>query len=153
VGLLWYTRLPPGSPSILWWFVLGWGTIGLLVAVILWLLNRPVLRPLQAMNRAAEGIAGGDLDVHLPSSPVREIAEVAAALEGMSSALQESLAQQSALEEDRRLFVSAVAHDLRTPLFMLRGHLKGLETGVAATPERWPITSRSAWPGRTLWSA
>jgi len=32
-----------------------------------------------------------------------------------------------------RLFVSAIAHDLRTPLFMLRGHLKGLERGVAAT--------------------
>jgi signal transduction histidine kinase len=88
------------------------------------------------MNRAAEGIAGGDLDVHLPSSPVREIAEVSAALEGMSKALSDSLAKQNALEEDRRLVISAVAHDLRTPLFMLRGYLKGLETGVAATPEK-----------------
>jgi signal transduction histidine kinase len=67
---------------------------------------------------------------------VHEIAEVAEALEGMSRALRESLAKQSALEEDRRLFISAVAHDLRTPLFMLRGYLKGLETGVAATPDK-----------------
>lgn len=34
------------------------------------------------------------------------------------------------------MFVGAIAHDLRTPLFMLRGYLKGLESGVAATPEK-----------------
>jgi signal transduction histidine kinase len=54
----------------------------------------------------------------------------------MSGTVRESLARQSALEEERRLFVGAVAHDLRTPLFMLRGYLKGLERGVAATPEK-----------------
>src|SRR5262249_17545255 len=37
---------------------------------------------------------------------------------------------------ERRLFISAIAHDLRTPLFMLRGYLKGLESGVATTPEK-----------------
>jgi signal transduction histidine kinase len=136
VAFLWYTDLPPGEPSIFWWFVGGFGSIWLLVGIVVLLLERPVLRPLSAMSRAAEGIAGGDLDVHLPSSPVREIAEASAALEGMSKALNDSLTKQTALEEDRRLFISAVAHDLRTPLFMLRGYLKGLESGVASTPEK-----------------
>jgi signal transduction histidine kinase len=54
----------------------------------------------------------------------------------MSGALRQALARQAALEDERRLFVGAIAHDLRTPLFMLRGHLKGLERGVAATPEK-----------------
>ena len=35
---------------------------------------------------------------------------------------------QAALEQERTLFVSAVAHDLRTPLFALRSYLEGLET-------------------------
>lgn len=61
---------------------------------------------------------------------------VTAALEGMSSALGVSLARQSALEEERRLFIGAIAHDLRTPLFILRAHLRGLQTGIAATPEK-----------------
>jgi len=108
----------------------------LTLAIVLWLIGQPVLRPLAAMNQAAEGIAGGDLNVSLPRTPVREIAEVSAALEGMSGALRQSLDRQTALEEERRLFVGAIAHDLRTPLFILRGHLKGLERGVAATPEK-----------------
>lgn len=136
IAWVWYTDVPPGEPSIIWWFVVAYGTMGLLVAIVIWLLNRAVLRPLVAMSRAAEAIAGGELDVQLPSSPVQEVAQVSAALEGMSAALRESLTKQATLEEERRLFISAVAHDLRTPLFMLRGYLKGLETGVAATPEK-----------------
>ena len=136
VAFLWDTSPAPGTLLGLLWAVVELSAFALTLAVVLWLIGQPVLRPLAAMHRAAEDIAGGDLDVHLPPTPVREIAEVGAALEGMSAALRKSLARQAALEEQRRLFVGAVAHDLRTPLFMLRGHLKGLERGVAATPEK-----------------
>jgi signal transduction histidine kinase len=136
VAFLWDTSPAPGTLLGLLWAVVELSMFALTLAIVLWLIGQPVLRPLAAMNRAAEGIAGGDLDVHLPPSPVREIAAVNAALEGMSAELRQSLDRQAALEEERRLFVGAIAHDLRTPLFMLRGHLKGLERGVAATPEK-----------------
>lgn len=58
------------------------------------------------------------------------------ALEAMSAALRDALTRQTQLEEDRKLFIGAIAHDLRTPLFMLRGYLHGLESGVAATAEK-----------------
>jgi signal transduction histidine kinase len=64
------------------------------------------------------------------------VAEVAAALAGMSAALRAALERQAALEDERRLFIGAIAHDLHTPLFVLRGYLQGLEKGVATTPEK-----------------
>jgi len=143
VAFLWLEGASPGAPSPWLWPLAAAGAILLVLAAAIWLLGRAVLRPLAAMGRAAEGIAGGELDVRLPPSRAREVAEVAAALEGMSAALRASLERQSALEEERRrieeerkLFIGAVAHDLRTPLFMLRGYLRGLESGVAATPEK-----------------
>jgi signal transduction histidine kinase len=136
VAFVWDTRAALGETIGLVWPLVELGTFALTLAIVVWLIGQPVLRPLAAMSQAAEGIAGGDLDVHLSPSPVREIAEVSEALEGMSGALRQSLARQAALEEERRLFVGSVAHDLRTPLFMLRGYLKGLESGVAATPEK-----------------
>jgi len=143
VAFLWLTGSSLDAPSPWLWPLAAGGAILLVLAAATWLLGRAVLRPLAAMGRAAEGIAGGDLDVRLPPSRAREVAEVAAALEGMSAALRAALDRQGALEEERRrleeertLFVGAVAHDLRTPLFMLRGYLKGLENGVAATPEK-----------------
>jgi len=54
----------------------------------------------------------------------------------MGDALREALERQSELEQERRLFITAIAHDLRTPLFSLRGHLEGLERGLATTPEK-----------------
>jgi len=136
IALLWFTRPAPGSPSPWLWPLTALVAIALTLAAVVWLLGRFVLRPLAAMNRAVEGIAGGDLDVRLPPSPAREVAEIGAALEAMSAALRDALGRQAALEEERKLFIGAIAHDLRTPLFMLRGYLKGLESGVAATPEK-----------------
>jgi signal transduction histidine kinase len=101
-----------------------------------WQIGRGVVRPLEAMSRAARRIAQGHLDFALPGSPVTEVAEVRAAFEAMRAGLKESIEQQAALEEERRLFIGAVAHDLRTPLFTLRAHLRGLQKGIAATPEK-----------------
>src|SRR5437588_75279 len=78
----------------------------------------------------------GDLTVELPASRVREVAQLNTAFLTMSDELRASLHRQATLEEERRLFVSAIAHDLRTPLFSLRGYLEGLQEGVATTPEK-----------------
>ena len=137
LALLWLTEPAPGELPQVLWPVVELGAFAFTLAIVVWLVGLPVLRPLAELSRAAENMAGGDLDVRLSSaSPVREIAEVSSALVGTGKALRDSLDKQAILEEDRRLFVAAVAHDLRTPLFMLRGYLKGLERGVAATPEK-----------------
>lgn len=120
-----------------WLFPLvGFSTLVLTLAGVAWFLGRTVIRPLAATSRAARQVAAGDLDVGLPSSRVREVAEVSTAFESMSAALRDSLRQQANLEQERRLFIGAIVHDLRTPLFALRGHLEGLERGLADTPEK-----------------
>ncbi len=100
------------------------------------LIGRLALRPLAAIAAAARQIASGSLEYHVPTSQVGEIADVAMAFTTMGTALRSSLERQAQLEEDRRFFIGAVAHDLRSPLFALRGHLQGLTQGVAETPER-----------------
>lgn len=136
VAYLWFIGPPTDAPWVVLWPLAELGAFALALAIVVWLVGQPVIRPLTEMANAAESIAGGQLDVHLPHSPVYEIAEVSAALEGMSATLRESLDRQHALEGERRFFIGAVAHDLRTPLFMLRGYLQGLQRGVAATPEK-----------------
>jgi signal transduction histidine kinase len=137
IAFLWFTQAPSSDgPWAVLWPLAGVLTLALTLGLVAWLMRGAVLRPLAAMSEAAASIAGGDLDLHLPSSPVREIAEVTAALDGMSGALKDALVRQSALEDERRLFIGAIAHDLRTPLFILRAHLRGLQKGLAATPEK-----------------
>jgi signal transduction histidine kinase len=99
-------------------------------------MRRSVVNPLEAMSNAARRIAKGDLEIHLPVSRVTEIADVRAGFEVMVAGLNESFQNQARLEEERRFFIGSVAHDLRTPLFALRGYLEGLELGIASSPEK-----------------
>lgn len=110
--------------------------LALALLVIGWQIGRSVVRPLEALSRAARQIAQGHLDFALPRSPVTEVAEVRAAFAVMRDGLKESIEQQAALEQERRIFIGAIAHDLRTPLFILRAHLRGLQKGIAASPEK-----------------
>jgi len=99
-------------------------------------MRRLLLKPLEGMGQAARTIAGGDWNVQLPQSTIREIADVRDGFELMVNGLQDSQLRQAKLEEERRFIITAVAHDLRTPLFALRGYLDGLEQGIAQTPDQ-----------------
>jgi signal transduction histidine kinase len=119
--------------------VAGLSALSALIIAILFVgfqMRRSVVKPLEAMSKAARRIAEGDFDINLPVSRVTEIAEVRTGFEVMVAGLRESFQKQAKLEEERRFFIGAIAHDLRTPLFALRGYLDGLEQGIASSPER-----------------
>jgi signal transduction histidine kinase len=86
------------------------------------------------MNTQVDAIAGGDPTEAPATSPIREVEYVAQAIAGMGAKLAQTAEQDSRLETERRLFVSAIAHDLRTPLFTLRGYLDAIATGLGDPP-------------------
>ncbi len=102
--------------------------LALIAGVVL--LRRWVVRPLAQLAVDAQRIAGGDLDVAPVDSRAREVAEVGAALRGMADGLREALHERDAAEQQRRFRVGSIAHDLRTPLFTLRGSLEAIERGI-----------------------
>jgi signal transduction histidine kinase len=128
-GQLWVPRESAGTR---WAFALGAGLIALAaaLAVVLVLLRRWVLRPLAGLAADAERIAGGELDVDPLPTRAREVAQVGEALRGMAGGLRDALTTSAAAERERRFMVTAIAHDLRTPLFTLRGSLEAIERGV-----------------------
>lgn len=111
---------------------------GLLLAffIVGFEMRRFILKPLEKMSLAARQIAKGDLDVQLPVARITEIAEVGDGFNVMVRGLKESFQKQIEMEEERRFVISSVAHDLRTPLFALRGYLDGLDQGIAHSPEK-----------------
>ncbi|MET3697781.1 HAMP domain-containing protein [Bacillus oleivorans] len=111
---------------------------GLLLAffIVAYEMRRLILKPLEKMSRVVRQIAKGDLDVPLPVSRITEINEVCGGFKVMVDSLKKSTQKQVEMEEERRFVIAAVAHDLRTPLFALRGYLEGLEQGIAHSPEK-----------------
>jgi signal transduction histidine kinase len=131
-GIVAQVWVRPESLVARWAIALGAAALalGAALAVVVTLLNRWVLRPLARLAAAADRIAGGELDVEPVRTRAREVAQVGEALRGMAGALDEALGASAAAERDRRFLVTAIAHDLRTPLFTLRGSLEALERGL-----------------------
>lgn len=100
------------------------------LGVLFLLTGRWLIRPLRSLSKAVDCFAGADLIPVLPSSPMREVANVATAVEGMSATLQQRREREESIEQDRLFLISAVAHDLRTPLFALRGYLEAHRLGL-----------------------
>ncbi|MBE9507785.1 MAG: HAMP domain-containing protein, partial [Chloroflexi bacterium] len=81
------------------------------------------------LTAATRAVAAGDLSVRVPVRYHGEVRELAAAFNAMA----EDLARADAL---RRNLTADVAHELRTPLSVIRGKLEGVLDGVyPATPE------------------
>jgi signal transduction histidine kinase len=96
------------------------------LALAVWLAGRWMVAPLARLSAQVDKVAGGDLTIAVPRSRIGEIANIAQAVEGMTAALGETAQQRAEADEARRFLVTSIAHDLRTPLFALRGHLQAI---------------------------
>ncbi|MBM3133782.1 MAG: HAMP domain-containing protein [Chloroflexi bacterium] len=102
------------------------GLAAVLVAIGLSLfLSRRLTAPLGAMTKAAQAMAQGDLRQQVPVRSQDEVGQLATAFNQMAGALAQA-------ETLRRNLVADVAHELRTPLAVLQGHIEGLQDGVLA---------------------
>lgn len=104
---------------------IGWSTfVGIALALGAGtLVFSRLVRPLRALQQASRRIAMGDLNARVPAREAGELGEVAQAFNRMAEALAQA-AQQ------RRQMLADIAHELRTPLGILQGHLEALMDGV-----------------------
>jgi signal transduction histidine kinase len=113
------------------WALLA-GVITAVVGLILgfWALGRWLTTPLLGLSEDVDRIAGGEPLPERRRSRSREVENVHQAVTEMNEALGEARRHGADVEHERRFLVSAIAHDLRTPLFALRGYLQAQQLGV-----------------------
>ncbi|MEE1943360.1 ATP-binding protein [Streptomyces sp. TRM 70361] len=102
------------------------GLLLVVTVVALWVLGREVVRlsllPLTRMERAAEAITAGQLDLRLPDTdPQTEIGRLGTVLNTMLDRLQQALRERETSEIRLRRFVADAGHELRTPLTAIQG--------------------------------
>lgn len=99
-------------------------------------LSRRILAPLAQLKIGADHIAAGDLEYHIRYTSNDEFGMVCTAFDDMQSHLRQNIAEKERYEKSRKELLAGISHDLRTPLTAIKGYIKGIQDGVANTPEK-----------------
>ncbi|MBX0327027.1 HAMP domain-containing protein [Oscillochloris sp. ZM17-4] len=107
---------------VAWAAAISAGVAALIALVLGSLLARTLTRPVRELTAATQAMAAGSLGEQVRVRSRDEIGRLATSFNQMSSDL--SRASQS-----RKQMTADLAHDLRTPLSILRGYTEGLKDG------------------------
>ena len=102
------------------WAGIGAAAVGTL---LVWLLSRRTLAPLQSLGAAARRLGRGDLSQRAETAGPTEIRELAHSFNVMAEGLEEA-------ERHRRNLTADIAHELRTPLSNIQGYLEAIKDGL-----------------------
>lgn len=97
--------------------------LGLFVVLIAFLLMRRFVNPLADVIYAARAVADGKLETRIPTEGPQELRSLSESFNEMASSLERN-------DRERRDLLADVAHELRTPLSVIRGRLEGIVDGI-----------------------
>lgn len=128
-GLYWPTLFDcesdlPTVPDVLLFIALG--LVGVLVSIYFSVrIARRLVEPLNSVATGIRRVASGDLDAraHASFAPMAEATALVDDFNHMAEKLQRAV-------EERTMWNAAIAHELRTPVTILRGRLLGFADGV-----------------------
>ena len=100
--------------------------------------GRRMRKKMQPMLGAIEQIKNQNLEYEYSYSGIKEIDDCLSVLDDMREALKVSLKQQWRAEQDKNRQMSALAHDIKTPLTIVRGNAELLlETELTKVQENY----------------
>ena len=101
-------------------------------------LARRLTRPVRELTTATRAMAKGELAQQVPVRSQDELGELAVSFNQMSADLARA-------NELRRQMTADIAHDLRTPLSVIKGYTEGLRDGILQpTPETFQTIHQEA---------
>ena len=97
--------------------------LGLFVVAIAFLLMRRFVNPLADVIYAARAVANGKLDTRISSKGPQDLRSLSDSFNEMAFSLERN-------DHERRDMLADIAHELRTPLSVIRGRLEGIMDGI-----------------------
>jgi signal transduction histidine kinase len=91
--------------------------------ILIWVLTKRMVTPLQQMSVAAKRFAVGDFSYRVNINSNDELSDLGYAFNDMADALDK-------LENSRRSFVANVSHELKTPMTSIAGFIDGILDGT-----------------------
>lgn len=127
---------PQGIMYIVLWLLLCVMILFGTVSIISLTLSKSIIEPIHRLTRAAENIKNGNLDFEVLHANDDDINNLCVMFDEMRKNLKTSRQREQRLKKERSLMLANLSHDLKTPITSIQGYIKGIQEGVADTPEK-----------------
>lgn len=108
------------------WIVVVLSTV--IVGIIFYVqMRRKVVRPIEQLTESMEAVSHGDLSVRVTEDGAFEFGQIEEAFNYMVKELETAKRSKEMQEERNRQLYAGIAHDLKTPMTMVKGYAKLLE--------------------------
>ncbi|KUO78047.1 MAG: hypothetical protein APF81_14225 [Desulfosporosinus sp. BRH_c37] len=104
--------------------------------VVSYQFSKSIIKPLNNLQSAAAEIRLGNLDHQIVEEGDQEIQALCRDLELMRIKLKDSVHTQLKYEDNRKVLISSISHDLKTPVTSIKGYVEGILDGIANTPDK-----------------
>lgn len=101
-----------------------------------YLFSKTIAGPITNLKKATAEISSGNLDCEIIEEGDEEIKELCNDFEKMRIQLKDSVHMKLKYDDDRKMLVSSISHDLKTPITSIKGYVEGILDGVANTNEK-----------------
>lgn len=105
-------------------FFTGFLAIAVIIAV---LFGRKLKKELVPIIEATDSIRKQELQLYFKATKIREFNTVLNSIKDMKKALEKSLKRQWSMEQNRKMQISAITHDIKTPLTIIKGNAELLQ--------------------------
>ena len=104
-------------------------------AVSIFLLS-PVFSSLKHLKKQAQNIAGKDFSTEIETKGPIEFQELGQAFNDMSHNLQDTFQSLDESEQEKRMMIAQLSHDIKTPITSIQVTVEGILDGVIKEEER-----------------
>ena len=104
-------------------------------AVSIFLLS-PVFSSLKHLKKQAQDIAGKDFSTEIETKGPLEFQELGQAFNDMSRNLQDTFQSLDESEQEKRMMIAQLSHDIKTPITSIQVTVEGILDGVIKEEER-----------------
>ncbi|KNY26645.1 HAMP domain-containing sensor histidine kinase [Pseudobacteroides cellulosolvens] len=125
---------------------IGMQSVGLFLVILLLIkevgqfiflhrLEKRILNPIVELKSGVDEIANGNYNVHVECSVQNEIGTLVESFNDMAKKLYEGEKLKNEYEENRKMLIANISHDLKTPITSIQGYIEALQDSSSVPPE------------------
>ena len=109
---------------------------GVFQMIFQWRLEKRVFKPIEKLKAGVNEISKGNYNVKVECDVTNDITLLVASFNEMAEKLLESEKLKDEYEDNRKMLIANISHDLKTPITSIQGYIEAILEGAVTSEEK-----------------